>query len=46
MSRYEKSATLITSNRDIDDWAKLLGEPMVSQCLLFWTLDTSDAIPQ
>ena len=30
MSRYEKSSTLITSNRDIDDWAKLLGEPMIS----------------
>jgi hypothetical protein len=30
MSRYEKASTLITSNREIDDWAKLLGEPMVS----------------
>jgi DNA replication protein DnaC len=30
MSRYEKSSTLITSNREIDDWAKLLGEPMIS----------------
>ena len=30
MSRYEKSSTLITSNREIEDWAKLLGEPMVS----------------
>ena len=26
MSRYEKSSTLITSNREIDDWAKLLGD--------------------
>src|SRR5258708_11736438 len=30
MSRYENASTLITSNREIDDWAKLLGEPMVS----------------
>lgn len=26
MSRYEKAATLITSNRSLEDWAKLLGD--------------------
>ena len=30
MSRYEKLSTVITSNRTIDDWPKLLNEPMVS----------------
>jgi DNA replication protein DnaC len=26
MSRYEKQSTMITSNRPIDDWPKLLGD--------------------
>jgi IstB-like ATP binding protein len=26
MSRYEKSSTLVTSNRPIDDWPALLGD--------------------
>jgi len=34
MSRYEKSSTLITSNRDIDDWAKLLGDVVIVTPLL------------
>jgi hypothetical protein len=25
MSRHEKASTLITSNRGLDDWPKLLG---------------------
>ena len=29
MSRYEKASTVITSNRDLDDWAKLLGDVVV-----------------
>ena len=29
MSRYEKSSTVITSNREIDDWGKLLGGDVV-----------------
>jgi len=29
MSRYEKTSTVITSNRDLDDWAKLLGDVVV-----------------
>src|ERR1700730_11334218 len=29
MSRYEKSSTLITSNREIEDWGKLLGGDVV-----------------
>jgi DNA replication protein DnaC len=34
MSRYERSSTLITSNRDIDDWAKLLGDAVIVTPLL------------
>jgi DNA replication protein DnaC len=29
MSRYEKASTIITSNRGLDDWAKLLGDVVV-----------------
>jgi DNA replication protein DnaC len=34
MSRYEKASTLITSNREIDDWAKLLGDAVIVTPLL------------
>jgi DNA replication protein DnaC len=34
MSRYEKSSTMITSNREIDDWAKLLGDVVIVTPLL------------
>lgn len=34
MSRYEKLATIITSNRSIDDWPKLLGDVVVVTPLL------------
>jgi len=34
MSRYEKLSTLITSNRPIEDWAKLLGDVVVVTPLL------------
>jgi DNA replication protein DnaC len=34
MSRYEKQSTLITSNRSIEDWAKLLGDVVVVTPLL------------
>jgi DNA replication protein DnaC len=34
MSRYEKSATIITSNRPVDDWARLLGDVVVITPLL------------
>ncbi|PYR45941.1 MAG: hypothetical protein DMF89_23650 [Acidobacteria bacterium] len=27
MRRYERASTLLTSNRPVDDWGKLLGEP-------------------
>jgi DNA replication protein DnaC len=29
MSRYEKASTIITSNRSLEDWAKLLGDVVV-----------------
>ncbi len=34
MSRYEKRSTIITSNRPIDDWGKLLGDVVVVAPLL------------
>jgi len=34
MSRYEKAATIISSNRPVDDWAKLLGDVVVVAPLL------------
>ena len=34
MSRYEKRATLVTSNRVIDDWPKLLGDVVIVTPLL------------
>lgn len=34
MSRYEKASTLVTSNRDIDDWGKLLGDVVIVAPLL------------
>lgn len=34
MSRYEKGSTIITSNRIIDDWPKLLGDVVVVTPLL------------
>ena len=34
MSRYEKSSTVITSNREIEDWGKLLGDAVIVTPLL------------
>ena len=34
MSRYEKNSTIITSNRPLEDWAKLLGDVVVVAPLL------------
>ncbi len=34
MSRYEKTSTIITSNRPFEDWAKLLGDAVVVTPLL------------
>lgn len=34
MSRYEKSSTMLTSNRPIEDWPKLLGDVVVVAPLL------------
>jgi DNA replication protein DnaC len=34
MSRYERGATIITSNRPLDDWPKLLGDVVVVTPLL------------
>ena len=34
MSRYEKSSTVLTSNRPVDDWPKLLGDVVVVAPLL------------
>jgi DNA replication protein DnaC len=34
MSRYEKATTIVTSNRPVEDWAKLLGDTVVVTPLL------------
>ena len=34
MGRYEKNSTIITSNRPLEDWAKLLGDVVVVAPLL------------
>jgi len=34
MSRYEKASTIVTSNRPLDDWGQLLGDPVVVTPLL------------
>ena len=34
MSRYEKSSTVLTSNRPVDDWPRLLGDVVVVAPLL------------
>lgn len=34
MNRYEKASTIITSNRSLEDWAKLLGDAVVAGPLL------------
>jgi DNA replication protein DnaC len=34
MARHEKSSTMLTSNRPIDDWARLLGDVVVVTPLL------------
>jgi DNA replication protein DnaC len=34
MNRHEKASTLITSNRGIDDWPKLLGDVVIAAPLI------------
>jgi hypothetical protein len=34
MRRYERAATLLTSNRPVDDWGKLLGDTAAVTALL------------
>jgi DNA replication protein DnaC len=34
MSRYEKGSTMVTSNRPLEDWSKLLGDVVVATPLL------------
>ena len=34
MSRYEKSSTVVTSNRPVEDWPTLLGDVVVVAPLL------------
>ena len=33
MSRYEKSSTVLTSNRPVDDWPRLLGDVVARRSL-------------
>jgi DNA replication protein DnaC len=34
MRRYERASTLLTSNRPVDDWSKLLGDTAAVTALL------------
>lgn len=34
MGRYERAATLVTSNRPVDDWGELLGDTAAITALL------------
>ncbi|MDP2956387.1 MAG: ATP-binding protein, partial [Longimicrobiales bacterium] len=34
MARYEKASTILTSNRPLDDWTRLLGDVVVVTPLL------------
>jgi DNA replication protein DnaC len=34
MSRYEKASTILSSNREVEDWGKLLGDAVVATPLL------------
>ena len=34
MRRYERASTLFTSNRAVDEWAKLLGDTTATSALL------------
>ena len=34
MRRYERASTLLTSNRPVDDWGKLLGDTAAETALL------------
>ncbi len=39
MRRYERASTLLTSNRPVDDWGKLLGDTATVTALLDRPLD-------
>jgi len=38
MRRYERASTILTSNRPVDDWGKLLGDTAAVTALLDWLL--------
>jgi len=40
MRRYERASTLLTSNRPVDDWGKLLGDSAAVTAMLDRHLDT------
>lgn len=43
---YERVSLIVTTNLTFGEWSNVFGEPMISRCLLFWTVDTSDSTPQ
>lgn len=45
MRRYEKASTLITSNRPIEDWPKILGDTATTSALLDRLMHHSHLIP-
>ena len=36
MRRYERASTLLTSNRPVEDWGKLLGDVAAVTAMRFW----------
>ena len=34
MRRYERASTMLTSNRPVEDWGKLLGDPAAISAML------------
>jgi DNA replication protein DnaC len=44
--RYGSGATVATAQLPVSDWHEYLGGPMISRCLLFGTVYTSNSTPQ
>lgn len=45
MRRYEKTSTLITSNRPIEDWSKILGDAATTSAMLDRLMHHSHCVP-
>jgi DNA replication protein DnaC len=34
MRRYEQTATIVTTNRPVEDWGKMIGDPVAATAIL------------